>query len=180
MESVAIYVSDKNQRVIDTELNDLKQKVLKDYDGDSSTKIIVYIDKKKESLNKNVVIKDLLENVKTKKIKKLYINYINVFSYNNFIENYKIFKELFENECEIVMGVFVTNDIKQILSAQKEMYEAEKNRYIRMKKIQNNYNKMKKKNDSNKETIELNENIVKDCSNYEKSEEEKLLDEIEY
>ena len=54
--------------------------------------------------------------------------------------------------------------------AQKEMYEAEKNRYIRMKK----------KNDSNEETNELNKNIVKDCSNYEKSEEEKLLDEIEY
>ena len=107
------------------------------------------------------------------------INNINVFSYK-FSENEKIFKELFENKCEIVMGNLVNSDIEAILSIQKAMNEAEKERCSIRRKMQNNYNKRKNKNDSNKETDKLDKSIVKDCSNHEKPEEEKLLDEIEY
>lgn len=103
MDKIAIYAHAGTDKGIKEQIDYCRNRIHLDYDKETSEKAILFKDKAPESFEDQKELQLLLDDVKSKKITKLYVDDINVFA-RDMTKIAKVCNELIDNNCKVIFG----------------------------------------------------------------------------
>lgn len=103
MDKIAIYANSGTKKGIKEQIDYCRNRIHLDYDKETSEKALLFKDIAPEFAEEQKELKQLLDAVKSKKITKLYVDDINIFS-RDMTSIAKVCNELIDNNCEVIFG----------------------------------------------------------------------------